>query len=249
MYRYRITLEYLGNYFHGWQKQPEKISVQETLEKALFKFSNQEIQLIVGGRTDAGVHALGQVAHFDLPFKFSSDKLVMALNFHLSKEYLGNKISVVHSEEVSLDFHARFSAKRRRYRYEILNRFSPSAINQLKVWWVVEKLDINKIREAAKYLLGKHDFSSFRSKGCQSQSPVKSIESITVYEENNYIYIDISARSFLYNQVRIIVGTLRDVGNGKIKNTNLLKIIDKKDRNYAGPTAPSRGLTLMGIDY
>ncbi len=249
MHRYSVTLEYVGDNFHGWQKQPDKVTVQEVVEKSIKNISNTKTEVCVAGRTDAGVHAIGQVIHFDLEKYLKPEKLVMALNYHLKKETLGKEISFKSAVEVDKVFHARFSAINRSYRYRILNRFSPSALYRNRYWWITKELNLSIMKEGALSLLGTHDFTSFRSQGCQAKSPIKTINSIEIKKKGDFILLDISARSFLYNQVRIITGTLKELGEGKIKNSNFLEIICKKDRRSAGVTAPPQGLTLMSVDY
>lgn len=244
--RYKITIEYNGSGFSGWQKQQHSTnSIQEAIENAIFKFSGEEVTLYCGGRTDAGVHATGQVAHFDMQKEFELYRIRNATNYHLRSI----PIVVLNAEVVDNAFHARFSAKKRYYEYKVVNRYAPAALEKGYVWQVFNPLDVNIMHEAAKYLIGKHDLSSFRSKDCQAKSPVKTIDDIDITQDGNQIYIKISALSFLHNQVRIIVGTLVEFGKNKTDPQKMRQIIDQQRRSAAGVTAPPYGLYLVKIDY
>ncbi|MDG7056266.1 MAG: tRNA pseudouridine(38-40) synthase TruA [Wolbachia endosymbiont of Meromenopon meropis] len=244
--RYKITIEYNGSNFHGWQKQRHSTnSIQEIIENAIANFSGEKISLHCGGRTDAGVHALGQVAHFDMNKKFDSYKIRNAINYHLKSV----PIVVLNAEIVDNKFHARFSAKKRHYEYRIINRYAPLALEAGYVWQVFNPLEINIMCKAAEYLLGKHDLSSFRSRECQAVSPIRTIDNIEIKQNGSHIYINISAISFLHNQVRIIVGTLVEFGKKKINPKEMLNILKQRKRSHAGITAPSCGLYLLKIDY
>ena len=203
--RYKITIEYEGTNLLGWQKQNEGVSVQYYLEEAIKGFSHQEVEVIGAGRTDAGVHAIAQVAHFDLETSMDEFHLQEALNARL--RILEAPVSVLNVEEVSDEFHARFSAKGRGYIYRILNRRAPSILEKDRVWVVGFPLDVEKMREGAKYLLGNHDFSSFRGAGCQAKSPVKTLDKIEIIQNKDEIIFVVEAKSFIYHQVRNIVGT------------------------------------------
>jgi tRNA pseudouridine38-40 synthase len=244
--RYKITIEYNGSKFLGWQKQKHSTcSVQETIESAICNFSHKKVMLYCGGRTDAGVHALGQVAHFDINKEFEPYRIRNAANYHLQS----TGIAIIDAEIVNKTFHARFSAKQRHYEYRIINRYAPTVLEAGYVWQIFKPLDIEIMCKAARYLLGKHDFSSFRSKYCQSQSPVKTIDNIEIIQNKDHLYIRISALSFLHNQVRIIVGTLVEFGRNSVDPEQILKILNSRKRGYAGITAPPYGLYLIGIDY
>ncbi|MGL9731528.1 MAG: tRNA pseudouridine(38-40) synthase TruA [Wolbachia sp.] len=244
--RYKITIEYNGSSFSGWQKQQHSAnSIQETIENAIFNFSGEKVTLYCGGRTDAGVHALGQVAHFDMEREFELYRIRNAINYHLKLI----PVVVLNVEVVDDEFHARFSAKKRHYEYRIINRYTPAALEAGYVWQISNPLDVNIIREAAKHLLGKHNLSSFRSKDCQAANPVRTIDNIEIVQNGSYIYIKISAISFLHNQVRIIVGTLVELGKNKTNPQEMLNILNKRKRNAAGVTAPPCGLYLVKIDY
>ena len=245
VFRYKITVEYDGTLFIGWQKQHKGISVQSVIEEALQKFTGDETSLTGAGRTDAGVHAKGAVAHFDTAKEYAPFNIVNGLNFYLH-DY---PVSILSAEAVGDDFHARFSAKSRSYLYRILARRSPPALDDKRVWHIPVALDVKAMEEGAKYLLGKHDFSAFRSAECQAKSPIRTLDELTVTAAGDEIHIHARARSFLHNQVRIMTGTLYNVGLGKIAPQEVEKIIESKDRTLAGPTAPAFGLYLMKVEY
>ena len=245
--RYKITIEYDGTNLVGWQKQREGPSVQEYLEKAIEGFSHEKVEIFCAGRTDAGVHALAQVAHFDLAADLSEFKIRESLNAWLRD--LEAPVSVVEAKKVEPDFHARFSAKGRGYIYRILNRRAPSPLLSNRVWCYSFNLDIDAMREGAKYLLGHHDFSSFRGAGCQAKSPMKTLDKLEIYRSGEEIIFEIEARSFLYHQVRNMVGTLVQVGRGKLTSDDVKLILDAKDRTKAGVSAPACGLYLNKVWY
>ena len=249
MTRYKLTIEYNGTNFIGWQKQKKGFSVQETIEKAAKNFLQNEIMLTVAGRTDAGVHAEAQIAHLDIKKKLKIKNILMGLNFYIAKEKYGEDISIKKVSKVANDFNARFSAKKKFYSYKIYNKEYRSPINLNNTWWISQKLNVDDMREAANYLIGKHDFSSFRAAGCQASSPIKTIEKILISKKNNIVTTTFIARSFLYNQVRIMTGTLKDVGSGLITHQKFKKILLEKNRACAGITAPAKGLTLKKICY
>ncbi len=245
MQRYKIKIEYDGTPFIGWQRQVISPSVQEVIEIALQKMIGSEIVLFGAGRTDAGVHATGQVAHFDIRKNFPMDEILGALN-HYVKPF---PISILSVEKVDNEFHARFSANSRTYIYKIKNRKAPLALENSRAWHVKDDLDVNLMQEAASYLIGKHDFSSFRSAQCQSKNPVKSIDAIEFTKEGDAIQMRIQAPSFLHNQVRIIIGNLRKVGNGSFQPLQIKEILEAKDRTKAAETAPPDGLYLVEVKY
>lgn len=245
--RYKITIEYEGTNLLGWQKQNEGASVQFYLEEALKGFSHQTIDIFGAGRTDAGVHALGQVAHFDLETSMDLFHLREAFNARL--RILEAPVSVIEIEEAAPDFHARFSAKGRGYIYRILNRRAPTVLLANRVWTVGYPLDVEKMREGAKYLLGHHDFSSFRGAGCQALSPVKTLDKLDIVQNGAEIDFIVEARSFLYHQVRNMVGTLKSVGDGKFAPEDVKTILEAKNRAVAGATAPACGLYLSKVMY
>lgn len=245
--RYKLTIEYDGTDYCGFQKQTaiEENSVEEILEEAVFKMTQTKIKIFVSGRTDAGVHALAQVLHFDLNKKFQPFQIADALNNHL----LGEKISVLKCEIVDENFHARFGAKMRHYLYKITNRRAPLALDKTRSWHVIKNLDIELMKEAAKFLIGEHDFSSFRDAKCQSQVTIRGIEKIEITKIGEEIQIKISAKSFMHHMVRNIVGTLFWVGSQKISPNEMQKILSSKDRTKSGPNAPAHGLYFLGADY
>ena len=249
MPRYKLTIEYNGTNFIGWQKQKKGFSVQGTIEKAAKKFLQSEVDLIVAGRTDAGVHAEAQVAHLDIFKKLKIKNILFGLNFYLSKEKFGEDISIKKVHKVDANFNARFGAKKKTYQYKIYNNDSRSPIHAHNTWWVSQKLNITDMKKASKYLLGNHDFSSFRASGCQALSPIKTLDKIAIIKKKNIITLTFTARSFLYNQVRIMTGTLKDVGSGMIGPVALKRILQKKKRTSSGVTAPSKGLTLYKVYY
>ena len=245
MPRYKLTIEYDGTGLVGWQRQENGLSVQQCLEEAFEKFLQEKVVTTAAGRTDAGVHALGQVVHVDIKKQYDLKKISGALNFHLK----GKNITVVEVKKVSGKFNARHSAKKRTYLYRILNRRSPPALRKDNVWHVPVKLDVAKMKKAAKYLEGKHDFTSFRASVCQAKSPVKTIDKITVQKKGDEIHITVIAKSFLHHMVRNIVGTLQMVGNGKWQPHDVKKALEARDRNAAGPTAPAHGLYFVSVKY
>ena len=245
MPNYKIIVEYDGAKFVGWQKQENGQSIQEALENSIKKFSSEKVNVYGAGRTDSGVHSRGQVAHFKINKNFPLEKIIGALNQHLKPL----PIAVLNVQEVDENFHARFSAKLRSYKYFIINRKVPLTINRNHAWCVFKKLNIDDMKYAAKFFEGKHDFNAFRSIDCQSSTSIKTIKSCTVENNQDEIYINVSAKSFLHSQVRIIVGTLVEIGKGKIIRDDIKKIIKNKDRKRAGPTAPAHGLYLIKVEY
>lgn len=245
MTRYKIVIEYDGHDFCGWQRQQDALSIQEVLEEALFKFSHEKIELQGSGRTDAGVHAYGQVAHFDIEKETTAFRIKEALNA-LVRPY---PIGILDCQEVSEDFNARFSAKKRFYVYKILNRRTPAVLDRNRVWHVLQPLDVEKMKEAALLMLGKHDFSTFRASECQAKSPIKTLDGFDIEKHEDMIYCYVSARSFLHHQVRNMVGTLALVGQGKWTIADFKKAFEACDRTKGGPTAPPDGLYLKEILY
>ena len=245
--RYKITVEYDGTNLVGWQKQREGPSVQEYLEKAIEGFSHQKTEVFCAGRTDAGVHALAQVAHFDLDMDAPEYKIRESINAWLRD--LAAPVSVINAEKVNDDFHARFSAMGRGYIYRVLNRRAPSPLRQNRVWCVSFDLNVDAMREGAKFLLGHHDFSAFRGSGCQAKSPIKTLDKLEIYRNGEEIIFEVEARSFLYHQVRNMVGTLILVGRGKIAPAEIKNILESKDRTKAGISAPAPGLYLNKVWY
>ena len=243
--RYKLIIEYDGGPFVGWQRQDNGASVQQSLEDAVTDFCG-ETQLVEGaGRTDAGVHALGQVAHVDIEKDTDGGTVRDALNFHLR----GLPVTVLDAEAVDGDFHARFSARERSYLFRILDRRPPPAVDTGRVWWVPVALDAEAMHEAAQTLIGNHDFSSFRAAQCQADSPVKTLDKLRVARAGDEIHIQVRARSFLHHQVRNFAGTLKLVGEGKWSAGDIAAILAARDRTRAGPTAPPEGLYLVKVGY
>ena len=245
MSRWKITVEYNGSGFVGWQRQANGLSVQEAIESAITGFAGETITLHGAGRTDSGVHALAQIAHFDLAKETDADTVRDALNHHLKSR----AVSIVAAESVSEEFHARFSAVRRDYLYRILNRRAPSALEYGRVWHVARPLDVDIMHRAAQSLVGNHDFSSFRALRCQAKSPVKTLDLLSVSRVGDEIHIAAQARSFLHNQVRILTGTLKLVGEGAWAEKQVVSALEAKDRTAGGPTAPPDGLYLTQVVY
>lgn len=245
MTRWKLVIEYDGGEFVGWQRQDNGRSVQQVIEEAVLGFAQAEVTVFGAGRTDSGVHALGQVAHFDLVRDTDPETVREALNFHLKSD----SVTILDVKAVDRDFHARFSATHRHYRYRILNRRAPPAVERGHVWHVPVELDWRAMNEAGQPLIGNHDFTSFRAAVCQADSPVKTLDTLTVERHDDEVVIDVGARSFLHNQVRIIVGTLRLVGAGKWRVADVAEALAACDRTRAGPTAPPDGLYLMRVDY
>jgi len=245
MPRYRIVIEYDGGPFVGWQRQANGPSVQQALEEAVRAFSGENVVVKGAGRTDAGVHALGQVAHFDLERERGTDTIRDAVNAHLRPQ----PITVISAEEVAADFDARFSAKRRHYLYRISDRRAPPALDRGRVWWVMQPLAADAMHEAAQALIGQHDFTTFRSAECQAKSPVKTLDRLDVSREGNEVIVRADARSFLHNQVRSMVGALKKVGEGKWPVGAVGEALEARDRSRSGPVAPPDGLYLVAVDY
>jgi tRNA pseudouridine38-40 synthase len=245
MPRYRVTLEYDGTPFVGWQVQASGPSVQGRLAEAILEFSGERVSLRGAGRTDAGVHALGQVAHFDLARAWPTHTVQAATNFHLKPD----PIAIVDCAVAADSFDARFSAIGRHYLYRILARPAPPVIDRDRVWWVPQALDLAPMAEAASLLVGRHDFTTFRAAGCQAKSPVKTLDRLAVAAAGSEIRIEASARSFLHHQVRSMVGSLKLVGEGKWRPQDLRTALEARDRAACGPVAPPHGLYLVRVDY
>jgi len=245
MPRYKLTLEYDGTPFVGWQIQENGPSVQGRLSEAVTAFSGEDAMPRGAGRTDAGVHALGQVAHFDLAKAWPPDKIRDALNAQLRPD----PISVLACEPAAGDFDARLSAVARHYLYRIIDRRAPLALERMRAWGVFRSLDAEAMHEAAQGLVGNHDFTTFRSAECQAKSPVKTLDRLEVSRHGEIIRIEASARSFLHNQVRSMVGSLKLAGEGKWTARDLKQALQARDRSACGPVAPSCGLYLVKVDY
>jgi tRNA pseudouridine38-40 synthase len=245
MPRYRLTIEYDGTPFVGWQVQPDGVSVQGALETAIRKLTGEAAGMRGAGRTDAGVHARGQVAHVDLERDWSADKLRDGLNFYLKPQ----PIVVLAASDVPCGFDARFSATARHYLYRILPRRAPPALERHRVWWIPRTIDAEAMNDAATVLVGRHDFTTFRAVQCQAKSPVRTLDRLDVIQDGDEIHIRASARSFLHNQVRSLVGSLKLVGDGKWTRDDLRAALEARDRTACGAVAPAAGLYLMRVDY
>jgi tRNA pseudouridine38-40 synthase len=245
MPRYKLTIEYDGGPFVGWQRQANGRSVQQAIEEAILRLSGEEITLKGAGRTDAGVHAWAQVAHFDLAREWAGEKLRDGLNAHLRPE----PIAVLLAELAAGDFDARYSAVRRHYLYRILTRRAPPVLDRGKVWHVPWALNAVAMHRAAQRLIGTHDFTTFRSTECQAKNPVRTLDRLDVFKHGEELVVRASARSFLHNQVRSLVGSLKLVGEGKWTADDLGRALHARDRTASGPVAPAEGLFLARVDY
>lgn len=247
MPRYKLTVEYDGAPYCGWQRQTNGISVQETLEIVLGEFSGEDVTVFGAGRTDAGVHATGQVAHVDLVREWKGETVRDALNARLREE---GRVAVISAIRVPDGFDARFSARKRHYLFRILNRRPPPTLLKGKVWWCWRALDVAAMDAAAKRLLGTHDFTTFRSTHCQAKNPVRTLEQLDVVPgPGGEVHIHASAQSFLHNQIRSLAGSLKLVGEGRWSADDLAAALEARDRKRCGPVAPPDGLYLTAVDY
>ena len=240
----KLTIEYDGREFNGWQKQPNKLNIQGSIERAIEEITGEKVDLNASGRTDAGVHALGQVANFKTDSNLPIDKFPIAINSKLKKS-----IRILNAEEVDDRFHSRLTCKRKTYRYVINNTTVGSAIYRYLETHIPQKLDVNEMSKAVKYFEGEHDFKAFKASGTSSKSSLRTIYEAKVYKIDEKIYIELTGNGFLYNMVRIIAGTLVDVGLGKIKATDIPDIITQGKRELAGKTLPPNGLYLVKVEY
>ena len=246
MFRYQLLIEYEGTKFIGWQSQPKGISVQSTIEKKLSKFLKEKIKLIGAGRTDKGVHAISQSSHFDTKKLINNKfKFLNSLNFFLKK----NQISIIDIKKRKNDFHARYSAKKRIYKYIILNRSSRPSLELGRVWFVIKDLDIKILKIGAKILEGTHDFSAYRSSKCSAKNPIRKIDYIKVKKMNESIVIKLQSKSFLQQQVRGMVGCLKYLAEGKWDIKNFKNVLKSKKRSSCAPPAPPEGLYLEKVIY
>ena len=245
MPRYKLIVEYDGTALVGWQRQANGLSVQEILEIAAERFCGKQLRVHGAGRTDAGVHALAQAAHLDLPKESPTDVIRNALNQHVKP----HAVSILAVERVADNFDARRSARGRVYRYRILNRRAPASIERGRVWHVGPPLDVAAMQEGASLLLGKHDFTSFRDSECQAKTPVKTLDLLAVMRAGDEVQIEARARSFLHHQVRNMVGSLKLVGAGKWRAARIGEALSACDRRAGGPTAPPEGLYLVEVIY
>jgi len=246
MTRYKLLIEYDGSPFVGWQRQENGLSVQESIEKSISELFQEQVTVFGAGRTDAGVHAMGQVGHFDILEKYLDPQTVTnGLNNYL-RQY---PVSIIKTEEVDESFHARFSAKERKYLYRIINRQSPLTFEKGRAWHVYKDLDVDKMVECIPMIKGKHDFTTFRSAHCQSESPVKTLKEINITRESEDICFGFVAQSFLHHQIRSIVGSLKLVGEMTWSPEYIQKVLDAKDRSKCGALAPPDGLYFMEVKY
>ena len=240
----KLTIEYDGKDFNGWQKQPTKLNIQGTIEQAIKQITGEDVELNASGRTDAGVHALGQVANFKTNSQIPIEKFAIAINSKLKRSIVIKK-----AEEVDERFHSRLSCKKKTYRYIINNSPEGTAIYRNLETHIPQKLDLSKMKKTIKYFEGEHDFKAFKASGTSSKSSVRTIYKADIYQENEKIFIEITGNGFLYNMVRIIVGTLVEVGLGKIKPEKIIDIIQQGKRENAGKTFPPNGLYLLKVMY
>ena len=245
MQRYKITIEYDGTPFVGWQFQKNGLSIQEILQNAIFNFSKEKVVITGAGRTDSGVHALAQVAHFDLKKQINKKSFLPGINQHI-----GNKpVTVLKINKTNKIFHARFDAKKRTYQYTIINRQSPLALQKNKAWHIRKKLNVKDMKKGAKLLLGTHDFSTFRASSCGAKSPIKTIEKISIKKNKDKLILEFTSKSFLQQQVRSMVGCIKYLGEGKWKLDDFEQIFRSKKRIRCAPPAPACGLYLKNISY
>ena len=245
MQRYKMKIEYEGTPFVGWQFQKNGRSIQEVLQKAIFEFSKEKVTVIGAGRTDSGVHALGQTAHFDLKKKISKKKILPAINQNIGN----NPVTILKINKANKKFHARHDAKKRTYRYLIVNRPSPLALQKNKAWHIRKKLDLFVMKKGAKFLLGTHDFSTYRASACGAKSPIKTMEKILIKKNKDKITLQFTSRSFLQQQVRSMVGSLKYLGETKWNLNDFIKSFKSKNRLKCAPPAPACGLYLVKVEY
>lgn len=240
----KLTIEYEGSDFNGWQKQPNKLNIQGTIEKVLESITGEKVELNASGRTDAGVHAIGQVANFKTNSNIPIEKFAIAINSRLKKTIVVKK-----AEEVEENFHARYNCKKKTYEYVINNSEYGSAVFRNLAYHIPQKLNVEKMNKASKLFIGEHDFKAFKSSGTSSKSSVRIIYDTSVIKDEDNIKIRLTGNGFLYNMVRIISGTLVDVGLGKMEPEEITRIIEEKDRTKAGKTLPAHGLYLISVEY
>ena len=245
MQRYKAKIEYDGTSFVGWQFQKNGLSIQEVLQKAIFNFSKEKVVVIGAGRTDSGVHALAQVAHFDLEKKIKEKNFLPGINQHIGNQ----PVTVLKINKASKKFHARFDAKKRTYQYTIINRPSPLALQKSKAWHIRKKLDVKAMKKGAKLLLGTHDFSTFRASSCGAKSPIKTMEKISIKKNKDKITLKFTSKSFLQQQVRSMVGCIKYLGEGKWNLDTFKQSFKLKNRIRCAPPAPACGLYLAKIKY
>jgi tRNA pseudouridine38-40 synthase len=242
--RIALGIEYDGTAYNGWQRQKTGLGVQQRVEEALKLVADHTVEVTCAGRTDTGVHASGQVIHFDTSSTRDDRGWLLGANSNLPDD-----ISVLWARHVDDDFHARFSATGRNYRYLILNRLERSALHRHRAWWVYQPLDVERMHEAAQHLLGEHDFSAFRAAGCRANTPQRNITRISVARTGDWITLEVSANAFLQHMVRNITGTLASVGEGEQSTGWIAEVLESRDRKRGGIAAPPHGLTFMSVDY
>ena len=245
MQRYKIIIEYDGTPFVGWQFQKNGLSIQEILQKAIFQFSREKITVTGAGRTDAGVHALAQVAHFDLKKKIKKNQFLLGANHYMRK----NPVTILDIKKTKKKFHSRFDAKKRTYEYIIINRQSPLTLQKNKAWHIRKKLNLKAMKKGAKLLIGTHDFSTFRASSCGAKSPVKTLKKVSIKKNKNKLILTFTSKSFLQQQVRSMVGCIKYLGEGKWKLSDFKSSFQSKNRIKCAPPAPACGLYLKSISY
>ena len=245
MQRYQIKVEYDGTNFVGWQYQKNGLSIQEILQNAIFQFSKEKVTVTGAGRTDAGVHATAQMAHFDLKKKIKKKNFILGVN-----QYIGNNpVTILNIKKTNNKFHSRFDAKKRTYQYVIINRQSPLALQKNKAWHIRKKLDLKAMKKGAKLLLGTHDFSTFRASSCGAKSPIKTLKKVSIKKNKERIILKFTSKSFLQQQVRSMVGCIKYLGEGKWRLEDFIKAFKSKKRSNCAPPAPPYGLYLEKVDY
>ena len=245
MQRYQIKVEYDGTNFVGWQYQKNGLSIQEILQNAIFQFSREKVTVTGAGRTDAGVHAIAQMAHFDLKKKIKKKNFILGVN-----QYIGNNpVTILNIKKTNNKFHSRFDAKERTYQYVIINRQSPLALQKNKAWHIRKKLDLNAMKKGAKLLLGTHDFSTFRASSCSAKSPIKTLKKASIEKNKERIILKFTSKSFLQQQVRSMVGCIKFLGESKWKIDDFKNSFKSKKRSNCAPPAPPCGLYLTKISY
>jgi len=245
MQRYQIKVEYDGTNFVGWQYQKNGLSIQEILQNAIFQFSKEKVTVTGAGRTDAGVHAIAQMAHFDLKKKIKKKSFILGVN-----QYIGNNpVTILNIKKTNNKFHSRFDAKKRTYQYVIINRQSSLALQKNKAWHIRKKLDLKAMKKGAKLLLGTHDFSTFRASSCGAKSPIKTLKKVSIKKNKERIILKFTSKSFLQQQVRSMVGCIKYLGEGKWRLEDFIKAFKSKKRSNCAPPAPPYGLYLEKVDY
>jgi tRNA pseudouridine38-40 synthase len=242
--KYLLLVEFEGTAYHGWQMQTNALSIQEVVEKALSRITNTKTTILSSGRTDAGVHAEGMPAHFVTESKMSASQLQLALN-----SLLPHDITIREVRDVPMEFHARGSAKSKLYRYTILNRDYPSALNFRRSWFIPHELDFSAMQTATQYLIGEHDFTSFRAGNCNAKSPIRTMDRVELFKQDGYLIFEFEGKGFLKHMVRNFIGTLIYIGKKKYPPQQIKTILSARDRKVAGPTAPPEGLCLIKVEY